>query len=218
MRQFTPTFLKNDFPQLCGVCVGVFESQRLSKGLQVLGKLGEFFRLRGRIFQRWVRSLWTFFVAESFPWNFRSFGHDKKPSIKFTTASVPHPGRVSGAGLSQCHSRVRLWDTPALHRTACTKNCQQWEVLSLDGLCPLSLQADGSRCKGNACSKQNCNNIVFFCGSLQLCLFKSRVHAGDSRWKVRGPKHFIKFLHHGTQLQPNTNFCDFPRFREFSDL
>ena len=61
----------------------------------------------------------------------------------------------------------------------------------MDGLCPLSLQADGSRDEGDTCSKQICSNI-FFCGSLRFCWFKSRAYAGDSLWKVKGGQKFHK--------------------------
>ena len=97
---------------------------------------------------------------------------------------------MSEAGFSQCHSRVRGTHQHLIKQLA-QNLASNGEVPSLDGLCPLSLQADGSRFEGNACSKQSCNNIVF-CGSLRFCWFKSKVYAGDRLWKVRGPEKYHK--------------------------
>ena len=144
-------------------------------------KVGGLFGLRGRIFQKWVTNFWTGFFDDFFPWNFRSFVRIWVQKKDPTRNSPPHLGRTGGvySGLSQYHSRVRGWDTPALDQTACAKSCQQWGGAKLGWVVSFVLTGRWQPFPRKRLQQTECNNIVF-CGSLRFCWFKSIVYVGDS--------------------------------------
>ena len=167
------------------------------KGVEVPEKVDGFFRLRGRNFQKWETNFWTIFwqfFSLEFPQFRAHLGTNKKNPPQ---SSQPHLCRIRGvseAGFPSTTHGSEAGTHQHLIKQLAQNLASNGEVPSLDGLCPLSLQADGSRFEGNACSKQNRNNIVF-CGSLQFCWFKSRAYAGDSLWKVTGPKNIAETTH-----------------------
>ena len=146
----------------------------------------------GTNFQKWVTNLWTDFLTISLECqHFRAhLGTKKNPP----QSSPPHLCRIRGvseAGVSQYHSRVRGWGTPALDQTACAKSCQQWEGAKLGWVVSFVSRQMAAVSKETLAGNRVATTL-FLCGSLRVCWFKSGVYTGDSLWKVRGPQKYHK--------------------------
>ena len=127
--------------------------------------LGEYALLGGDDFFKMGDEFLDEFYLRKFSLEFSQFrahsGTKKNPPQN----SPPNLCRIRGVsevGFSQCATHGPEAGTHQhLIKQLAQSLASNAEVPSLDGLCLSSMQADGSCCERNTCSKQNCNNIVF---------------------------------------------------------
>ena len=137
------------------------------------------FPFEGTIFQKLVTNFWTNFF-DDFLLGISTVsctsGHKKKILHKIRHRICEELGCLKRGVLSTAHGS-EAGTHQCLIKQLAQSLASNGEVSNLDGLCPLSLQTDGSNCQGNTAGGSLCG----------------------------GPKNFIEFLRHGTQLQLKTN-------------